>query len=190
MKNLKLFSLTLVLTSMALLAVTSLQAVNLEGNPPPNLSARGGGMDDGGVIIQGKIPRATGGMGVVAISMSVSITAGQAVALTGSPNTLAVTLTATAGDTKIYGVAITSATAGNPVQVVTTSGSIVRVDSAVNVTANSIYISSGTAGKITAASAVTESLYTSLSKTAWAFRAVETRTITAANPYVLVEILK
>ncbi len=190
MKNLKIFSLMLATAAMALIGVTSLQAVDLEGNPPPNLSTRGGGMDSGGYIIQGKYPKSHGGLGVPCVSSSVSITARQLVALTATGGTLAVTLTTTVGDTKAYGVAVTSALAGQPLQVVTMPGCAVLVDSAINVVAGSIYISSGTAGKITASSAVTEASYTALSKTAFIIRALETKTISAGDYRILGEILK
>lgn len=165
--------------------------VQLEGNPPPYISRLGGSFASDGYTFFAGFPGATGGGGIICIPDFVSITAGQLVAISGQvtyPNS--VTLTTTVGDVKCLGVAISTAAINAPVQVVTAPGSMVRCASSVNVTFGDYLVSGGTAGKLTEPASSLAATYTGLSQTAFICRAMETRTITAANPYVLVMLLQ
>lgn len=191
MKKIHFFVIAMAFAGLGLISRTGLQAVALEGNPPPYLSTQGGALENDGFIIGGKFPRSTGGMGSNYVITSVSVTAGQVVCLTTVAGLLSVTLTATAGDIRALGVAVTGATAGNMTQVITHGGSIVRVVSAINSTVGMIMVTSATAGKVTNSTAVTVDSYTAVSQTAFIARALETKTITVGtDDMVLVEILK
>lgn len=181
------YNLIVAMGLVAVVAPVPMSAVNLEGNPPPSVSMFGSGLYAGSAIIEGMNPgdqSCTGGFSAYA---DVDITAGDVVILSsGTTYPVAVSKVASAGSIQIVGVAITTASYGTKVQVC--YNGTWRVSSAINSTIRGLMITSATAGKVTASSAVTEDSYTALSQTAFIMRAAETKTISASDNKVLMHI--
>lgn len=120
----------------------------------------------------------TQGAPVVMVSVS-STTAGNGIVVSG---------TATLGDTNVIGIVsmpsdTTSVSALDVVQVAV--GGVVIGRSAVSLTKGSSYCASGTAGKLTLCSAVTETGFTNISRSARVGYALETKTVTGGDGYGL-----
>lgn len=127
-----------------------------------------------GTITKGSTPGAVVNEGYVGVAL-VNITAGDV--LVGPLGTsvtarMGVSKTTTSGDTTVIGIAATSANYGVTVSVATQG--IIKVCSVVNSTVGAKYCTGGTAGQVTATSALTGSLYTGISGTPTIITALET----------------
>lgn len=175
--------------ALALLGLSvSLKAVDLEGNQPPFLSVYGGGMNANSGIVLGKNPKDLSFVGFVGYA-HIAITAGDVVCIAGTTYPVGISKVASAGSPTVVGIAMNSAAIGAKVQVAT--GGIVRAKIAPGVdgTIAATYIQSATAGALTPTGAVTETLFTGVSKTAVIFRALETKAYSAGDPFVVGQVL-
>ena len=150
------------------------------------MSKFGAQMKTGSMIALGR-PNAPSCMGYIATA-AVDITAGDALILAGTTFPLSVSKSATVGTPAFFGIAYTSASYGNEVQVCTMGKAYATISNPVAVAYTDLLINSE-AGKLTRAAGADETLYTGLSKTAVAGRALQTKTTTSSNNKVLIQIL-
>lgn len=182
MKN---FKAILAVLALGLGLAATVEALDYASGNPPYVSQYGSKLKTGSGVFAGGPKDSACIYGELATAL-VNITAGDAVTLVATTS-LSVSKTATAGDTAFYGIALTTATFGNEVQVCRVGK--VKARSSINVTQNTTrLITAASAGKLTAAAAVTEGSYTWLSATAFVGRAAETKAVTAGDGLVLINL--
>lgn len=161
----------------AFIATKFVRADAWDNNGGPFMSLFGGGKyASGSAAIYGTVPGDRAQKAVPALA-KVNITAGDALVLVGSSaSAMAVSETATAGDTAFFGIALNTVSYGGTVFVSRWGVTNAKVAYNAAVNEGGILITSSTAGSLTTVAAVTATLYTPVSITAWAGRAAETVT--------------
>ena len=175
-----MFVALLGLLTIGIMHSTPASASTIGSSGPDVTSFSGGDLSPGKYIMLGNYPGATAALGIQGLAM-VNITKGDI--LTGFFGTtytaqMSVSKTTTAGDVAVIGVAWETATAGNPVRIVTQG--VCLVNTCVSVTRGTTYGCSGLAGQVTATSSLTAGTYTSLSRSPIAVTSLENRTVAAA----------
>lgn len=168
--------------ALAFIGAASLPALDYNAGDPPYVSQYGSKMKPGSGVFAGG-PKDAACIYAELATTLVNVTAGDAVVYVATTS-LSVSKTATAGDPAFYGIALTTATFGNEVQICRLGK--VKARSAINVTQGMKLITAASAGKLTAVAAVTETLFTGVSGTAIAGRAAEARTVTLGDGQVLI----
>lgn len=153
----------------------------------PFVGVNGGVLRQGSAIQVGEYPKEQACTAMILATAAVNISAGDPLVFVGTVGPVSVSKTTTAADTLFAGIALSTTTYGNQVQVCTSG--VVSANVAQTTTYGQKFCTSGTAGKLTAVASVTETLFTGLSSTAVAFQALEAKTYSASTPYVIGRIL-
>lgn len=176
----------LALVALSVLAVTTLRAIDVSSGMPPFVSVYGGATRSQSTIQLGTNQRDQSTISIPATA-ACNISQGEVVVLAGTSFPLSVSKSTTAADPAAFGIALETVTYGKQAQIAI--GGIVRGKVAQTITVGDKLVNSGTAGTLTKAASVTETLFTGLSNTAIVGRALETKTYSSSTPYVLMQIL-
>ncbi len=153
----------------------------------PFVGVNGGVLRQGSAVQIGEYPKEQACTSMILATAAVNITAGDPLVWAGTVGPVSVSRTTTAGDTMFAGIALSTTTYGNQVQVCLAG--VVSANVAQTTTYGQKFITSGTAGKLTASATVAEASYTGLSGTAIAFQALEAKAYSSSTPYVIGRIL-
>lgn len=178
----KKFLLVSVLMAGALIGVAGLHSMSNTNGVPPSIGSSGGTLNGGSTIQLGVNPGAQAPLSQPFLAL-VNLTQYDAVVLVAGRG---VSKTATVGDVNFVGFATETTAYGSIAQIARFG--VIRARVGTSATAGDRFVLSANAGFLTPTSAVTATLYTSVSGTPVVARSFETYTYATYTPNALVII--